>query len=131
MTSRSKLVREDIKWQDLLHHFRLVQNKHEKSRRQAMGEDMSSFSLSEAPEPNGRSPPTSRPPNRRKVTGEIMIPPNNLPAGPFSPKAALSPLNPRARAQTAGSPVPSQLGLTPAAALAQQKQKRNISLTRK
>lgn len=37
MATRSKLAREDIKWQELLQHFRSVQAKHEKARRLALG----------------------------------------------------------------------------------------------
>lgn len=113
IATRSKLGRDDIKWQELLHHFRSVQARHEKARRQQFGADGTSFSefpdgdkLSEplgiglAGERVGR--PTSRPPMRRKATGDI-------PAGPGAPairSGALSPLNPRARMQNGSSPTP-------------------------
>ncbi|KAF9050517.1 hypothetical protein BJ165DRAFT_1525738 [Panaeolus papilionaceus] len=35
----SEIGRDDIKWQELLLHFRTVQAKHEKVRRQALGSD--------------------------------------------------------------------------------------------
>ena len=37
--------REDIKWQELLQHFRFVQARHEKARRQAMGTDVGRGSM--------------------------------------------------------------------------------------
>ncbi|TFY76603.1 hypothetical protein EWM64_g7407, partial [Hericium alpestre] len=37
MSTRSKLAREEIKWGELLSHFRAVQIKHEKARRAALG----------------------------------------------------------------------------------------------
>lgn len=149
MSSRSKIVREDIKWQELLHHFRSVQSKHEKARRQALGGDVASYSVGmddferqsdqgSGSDRVGRS--TVRPQVRRKVTGEITIPVNTVAAGPTTPFSSrsgiLSPLNPRARGQSgllAGAvAAQAQTPLTPAAVLAQQqKQKRTISLTRK
>ena len=107
MTTRSKIGREDIKWQELLLHFRQVQSRHEKARRQAMGGDISSFSDfgdNEKTSDAGRSmgPPAStappgRPPVRRKVTGDFT---------PGIPRlGVLSPLNPRARVQA--GPLPS------------------------
>ncbi|KAF5358988.1 hypothetical protein D9758_004832 [Tetrapyrgos nigripes] len=143
LSNRSKLVRDEIKWQELLQHFRSVQSKHEKARRQAMGTDMSTFSgfpefdrQSDQGERIGRPPTVTRPGMRRKVTGGEVgsIPPNNAPnnspssPGPtsstFSLRAgALSPLNPR-RTQNVGASTPS--ALTQQA----QKQNRTIGLTR-
>jgi vacuole morphology and inheritance protein 14 len=103
MTTRSKLGREDIKWQELLSHFRTVQAKHEKARRQALGADNSPFTeLTEQDKLSdtggatrttvGSPAPTSgRPQIRRKVTGEINT------TGVAPRPAILSPLNPRAR----------------------------------
>ena len=77
--TRSKIGREEIKWKELLLHFRSVQSKHEKSRRQALGPgaDMSSFSsgLSDSDKYEDSRPGRplgsgSRPGVRRKVTGE-------------------------------------------------------------
>ncbi|KAI0340907.1 ARM repeat-containing protein [Trametopsis cervina] len=94
--TRSKLGREDIKWSELLSHFRSVQNRHEKSRRQTNGEvDVSPASdfYSVADKTSGASANTSananlaKPAIRRRVTA----------TGDRPPSRALSPLNPRAR----------------------------------
>ena len=37
MSSRSKITRDEIKWGELLSHFRTVQSRHEKARRLALG----------------------------------------------------------------------------------------------
>ncbi|OCH88327.1 ARM repeat-containing protein [Obba rivulosa] len=118
-STRSKLGRDDIKWQELLSHFRAVQNRHEKSRRQAPGADTApspGFSSTEraAPAPVQTSTaPTStgRPPMRRKVTMNegTMRPPSRT-------SGILSPLNPRSRALPAVNgtqPQPSSPVLAP------------------
>lgn len=99
-TTRSKLGREDIKWSELLSHFRAVQNRHEKSRRSSTAGDgpgdllpMSDFSSSQ-PNANANDKPSSstpavRPAVRRRVTGTSTT--------DRPPSRALSPLNPRAR----------------------------------
>ncbi|KAI6127420.1 vacuolar protein 14 C-terminal Fig4p binding-domain-containing protein [Pisolithus croceorrhizus] len=99
LAARSKLARDEIKWQELLSHFRTVQARHEKARRQALGTDLSAFggpgytdNRSSEPARSGLglgNPEPNRPPMRRRVTGEVM------PPGP--PRPALSPLNPRAK----------------------------------
>ncbi|KAG8863796.1 hypothetical protein FRB96_007633 [Tulasnella sp. 330] len=111
LATRSKIVREEIKWQELLSHFRAVQLKHERSRRLALtgGVDLSSapsYSINGEPNSggvgagggNGLGGPAS------KTTGER--PPSSLgssrPPGvrrrPSATGAAvLSPLNPKAR----------------------------------
>ncbi|KAG6832176.1 hypothetical protein H0H92_004907 [Tricholoma furcatifolium] len=106
MATRSKLARDEIKWQDLLSHFRSVQAKHEKARRQALGTDTSSYSDLEdndkpaetsgnAPGERARPATVGRAPLRRRVTGEVPLNPGNVPIPGRS--GALSPLNPRAR----------------------------------
>jgi len=102
VTTRSKMGREDIRWQDLLLHFRSIQAKHEKARRQAMGADNSQYASPSYSENEGLatdsmnrgSGPIMRPPPvRRRVTGEIN------PANANGARTTvLSPLNPRARA---------------------------------
>lgn len=107
LSTRSKLARDEIKWQDLLLHFRTVQAKHEKARRQAMGTDSTSYSdfldnekQTEGPgsqpvERVGRPPTVGRAPLRRRVTGETPLNPG---MGPITGRGGvLSPLNPRAR----------------------------------
>lgn len=99
LAARSKLGRDEIKWQELLGHFRAVQSRHEKARRQALGTDVSAFGgpgfSDNRPSEPARSglgignPDPTRPPMRRRVTGDVM------PPGP--PRPALSPLNPRAK----------------------------------
>lgn len=135
LSGRSKLARDEIKWQELLQHFRSVQSKHEKARRQALGTDMTSFSSfpefdrqSDQSERVGRSPVNGRPAIRRKVTGDLSVSVNNTSSsGPLSRAPILSPLNPRARGSSGATP------MNPAAAITQQAQKgrRTISLTRK
>ncbi|KAF8076679.1 vacuolar protein 14 C-terminal Fig4p binding-domain-containing protein [Lyophyllum atratum] len=135
MSTRSKLGRDEIKWQELLLHFRSIQAKHEKARRQALGTDTtpySDFSDSDKPgdlsgsnpagtERTGRPITVGRAPLRRRVTGELPLNPNAAPIPGRS--GALSPLNPRARV---GGPT------TNGAVPVQQSQKQQrTSLTRK
>lgn len=131
-STRSKLGREDIKWQELLQHFRTVQMKHEKARRQVLGTDVTS--LTTFPYANGidsTKPPTPPsgsgvgpvPPSRRKVTGDG-------PLRPPSRSGVLSPLNPKSRVQSGlGSAVVPPT--SPTAAQMQSKVKRTSSLSRK
>jgi len=146
-STRSKLSREDIKWQELLQHFRSVQAKHEKARRQNLGVDSSPLSELLANDRDNSSPGSSQggPPGfgagknlgggglgRRKVLG----PPGGgvLPEGgtmrPPSRSGVLSPLNPRSRQNGllgGGGPAPPQ---PPVSGLA-QKPKRSLSLVKK
>ena len=99
LSTRSKIARDEIKWQELLLHFRSVQAKHEKARRQALGTDTSHIiglpeeKVNDTSDRVGRS--IGRPPMRRRVTGEIPI----VPQPPLGSRSgALSPLNPKARA---------------------------------
>ncbi|KAF9021519.1 ARM repeat-containing protein [Hymenopellis radicata] len=142
LSTRSKIGRDEIKWQELLQHFRSVQSKHEKARRQALGTDTSlsdsflSETVSERPSEAGDriGRPAGRPVMRRKVTGDMTInsatanatPTQSGPASPFSRGSVLSPLNPRARVGQSSSPNSAM------AALAQQAQKHrpSISLSR-
>jgi vacuole morphology and inheritance protein 14 len=145
LTSRSKLGREDIKWQELLVHFRTVQAKHEKARRQ--GTDLSNFSGS-AENALGARPGLAGPAMRRKVTGDVVPALNANPSPGTSSgtsvvpsrMGALSPLNPRARTQAGllspalpggNSPAPGSPPSSAAMAAAAQKQKRAYSLNRK
>ncbi|KAJ7498594.1 vacuolar protein 14 C-terminal Fig4p binding-domain-containing protein [Mycena latifolia] len=145
LSTRSKIGRDEIKWQELLLHFRSVQSKHEKARRQALGTDASAFSsgLSDSEQTEDRPGRSSgsRPGIRRKVTGEINVGPTAVTPGPLSARSGvLSPLNPRARGQSGllASAVIAQTGPGPVAQnqatlLAQQtqKQRRTIGLGRK
>ena len=129
-STRSKLGREEIKWQELLQHFRSVQAKHEKARRLAIGAEISPLSELLASDQSSLQsntpPPPARPPMRRKVTG---VDPQMRP--PSRTGGLLSPLNPRSR-QNGISPLlppspPVSGGLS-----VQQKPKRTPSLnTRK
>ena len=140
--SRSKLVRDEIKWQDLFAHFRSVQAKHEKARRVGMGGNpgplLDGYSV-----PGGPGGGGSRPSTRRRATGDAQ-PPHSSPM-PMPPAAAaqinsrgtgaLSPLNPRARSGT-GNALMGALGggsrpMSPNSMLAQQRGKRGMSITRK
>lgn len=136
LSTRSKLGREEIKWQELLLHFRSVQAKHEKARRQALGADTTPFSgfsaTTEKPTDTGgsRSTTVGRPAMRRRVTGGEVPPP---PPSILPPRNVLSPLNPRARGQSGllpsalnpQSPPPTQV-LTQSS-----KQSRVLSVNRK
>lgn len=127
-SSRSKLGREDIKWQDLFAHFRAVQTKHEKAHRIGLGGNpgplLDGYSTS-----NGAANVT-RPVQRRRVTGDAPMPPVQVP----SRAGALSPLNPRARVGS-NSPLAGSPAVRPSSpnALLQQQQrpKRGLSITRK
>ncbi|KAF8204638.1 vacuolar protein 14 C-terminal Fig4p binding-domain-containing protein [Pholiota molesta] len=125
-----KINRDEIKWQELLLHFRSVQAKHEKARRQTLGNDTS-------PILGGRSAQPGPPPLRRRVTGDITMPNNIVPLPPPASRAgALSPLNPRARGGGGLTLMPSSTALpsnlNPAAALTHaQKQRRPLELNRK
>ncbi|EPQ59169.1 ARM repeat-containing protein [Gloeophyllum trabeum ATCC 11539] len=140
-SSRSKIInRDEIKWQELLSHFRSVQARHEKARRQAVGSDAPSFPAFQAGDkPSGASSSsqqgsTTRPPVRRRVTGEV---PPSPPPPARGGGSILSPLNPRARgangllssALTSSSARPA----SPTALLqqGQSKAKRTLSLSRK
>ncbi|KAH7103072.1 ARM repeat-containing protein [Auriculariales sp. MPI-PUGE-AT-0066] len=105
-SARSKMTtnnKEEIKWQDLLTHFRVVQAKHEKARRQESGGGDGPFasSFTSSNGVNGAQP--MRPNPRRRSTNETAAsaggPPRDfIPAARPPPMAlALSPLNPRAR----------------------------------
>jgi vacuole morphology and inheritance protein 14 len=111
-SGRAKLGREEIKWQELLAHFRSVQVRHEKARRVALGMENPladgllgegvSGSHGEKGYSNGAPGSSARPSSRRRVTGELHGPPStNAPAsagsGMMGRAGALSPLNPRAR----------------------------------
>lgn len=138
-STRSKLGREDIKWAELLSHFRSVQNKHEKARRQALGtNDLDPLDEFVTMSPPGGTPGLNgttgpRPPVRRKVTGGAggAVDPNQRP-----PSRALSPLNPRARGLTQSSgvaiatPAPAPNSPTFAASTLQRQSKRTLSLSR-
>ena len=93
-SSRSKVAREEIKWQELFNHFRAVQAKHEKTRRMGDG--------SAGPLLDGYQ--EKRPAARRKTTSEGMGmgmgvgSPTSSSVGSLPPRA-LSPLNPRSSAQ--------------------------------
>jgi vacuole morphology and inheritance protein 14 len=143
LSTRSKMGREEIKWQELLTHFRSIQAKHEKARRTALGADTTPFSgFSDAEkqsdlstgERSGRPSISSRPPIRRKVTGDLPVISNLNPPLPTR-SGILSPLNPRARgqngllagvvsAQTGGGVAGTNPTVVP-------KQRRTISLSQK
>jgi len=104
LSTRSKIGRDEIRWQDLLLHFRSIQAKHEKARRQALGNDASPIigfpeeKVNDTSDRVGRPGSTGRPPMRRRVTGDISLP-NIVPHPPVGSRSgALSPLNPKARA---------------------------------
>ena len=137
LSTRSKIGRDEIKWQELVQHFRLIQAKHEKARRQALGTDSTAYpDFSEADkavdrpgaatigpggDKAGRPVTVGRTPLRRRVTGEIPLNPMAVPGR----SGALSPLNPRARGAPAAPNGSVNGGLT-----SQAQKQRNI-LSRK
>ncbi|ODN81757.1 hypothetical protein L202_02141 [Cryptococcus amylolentus CBS 6039] len=60
-TARSKIGKEEIKWQELLSHFRNVQNRHEKARRQLHSTDIGSATASVHFSSPSQTYPTSAP----------------------------------------------------------------------
>lgn len=140
--------REDIKWQELLQHFRSVQAKHEKARRQNLGADFSPLSELLANDRDNVSTSSSQagPPGfgagknvgggglgRRKVMG----PPGGgglSEAGMMRPPSrtgVLSPLNPRSRQNglvSGGGAAPQQPSSSGGFA---QRPKRSLSLVKK
>jgi vacuole morphology and inheritance protein 14 len=138
-TSRSKLVRDEIKWQDLLAHFRSVQAKHEKARRIGLGGNPGP--LLDGYSGSGNATGGNRPSARRRVTGDAQLPNSAILPMPSQVGSrgtgALSPLNPRARVGT-GNPLIGALSgsqspraTSPSPMLAQQRGKRGLSITRK
>ena len=146
-STRSKLGREDIKWQELLQHFRSVQAKHEKARRQNLGADSSPLSELLANDRANTSPGSSQagPPGLGAVKNvgssglgrrKVMGPPGGggFPEvgmiRPPSRSGVLSPLNPRSRQNglPSGGLAPLQ---TPSASTFVQKPKRSLSLVKK
>lgn len=147
-STRSKLGREEIKWQELLQHFRSVQAKHEKARRQTLGAESSPLSELLANDRDHTSASSSQtgPPGfgagknagggalgRKKVMGQpgggglpevgMMRPPSRT--------GVLSPLNPRSRQNgllSGGNPVPPP---TPSASGFMHKPKRSLSLSKR
>ncbi|KAG8739366.1 hypothetical protein FRC10_005685 [Ceratobasidium sp. 414] len=92
IATRSTIAREQIKWQELLSHFRAVQAKHEKARRRDLATEPEFSFLGAEPErqlaPSQGAP--VRPGMRRKVSQPAEIPQVAPPR-----QGALSPLNPR------------------------------------
>lgn len=110
-STRSRIGRDEIKWQELLTHFRSTQMRHEKARRQVIGEgdnasapgyfdrdrdlDLSGLHLNQreivGDNRSGLARPAVvlRPGMRRRATGESPMPSGR--------GGALSPLNPKAR----------------------------------
>lgn len=96
VSSRSKMSRDEIKWQELLQHFRQVQAKHERSKRSSGFESTSLQSFPEFDKTdvyNEKSPKAGqgRVPMRRRVTGDVSG------TAPPPGRGVLSPLNPKAR----------------------------------
>ncbi|CAE6520257.1 unnamed protein product [Rhizoctonia solani] len=87
VANRSKVARDEIKWQELLSHFRSVQAKHEKARRRDLAIEPE-FSFIDPNEPD-RAQGSNRPTMRRKLSSQ----PNDVPTGRQG--GALSPLNPK------------------------------------
>ena len=146
LSTRSKIGRDEIKWQELLLHFRSVQAKHEKARRQALGNDTSPIIGFPEEKVNDTSDRVGRPGSgrllaRRRATSEISEP--NIVQQPppvGSRSGALSPLNPKARAPSgltgligasSGGKLQSSLNPTTAALGQAQKQRRPLEPTRK
>ena len=138
-TTRSKIGRDEIKWSELLSHFRTVQNKHEKARRHALGTSnteefvpLRGVGSSTTDRSNGPGVVngTGRPPVRRRATGNSALNTEALPMRP--PSRALSPLNPRARGLTTlSTPVASNATFVQGQGRGTPQPKRTLSLNRK
>ena len=147
-STRSKLGREEIKWQELLLHFRSVQAKHEKARRQSLGADSSPLSELLANDRDHTSQGSSQagPPGfgaGRNMGGgglgrkKVMGPPGGggLPEvgiiRPPSRTGVLSPLNPRSRQNGLPSGGGPTLLQNPSASSFAQRPRRSLSLVKK
>ncbi|KAG9317824.1 vacuolar protein 14 C-terminal Fig4p binding-domain-containing protein [Chiua virens] len=75
ISSRTKMSQSEIKWQDLLAHFRAVQAKHEKARRQALGTDSLPFAGFDTKTTESKLGDGMGPSMRRRVTGGDPTPP--------------------------------------------------------
>jgi len=128
VATRSKLARDEIKWPELLAHFRTVQTRHERARRAALGN---------APDISSTLPSSTlpeRPVARRRVTGVAEAPAQSTSSGSSvgtggpsnAQPRALSPLNPRARVQAGVATT-----LTAQGQVLGSRPKRALSLVRK
>ncbi|KAF9036368.1 hypothetical protein BJ165DRAFT_1533198 [Panaeolus papilionaceus] len=122
ISTGSKIDRDDIKWQELLRHFRTVQAKHEKTRRQALGSDTAPIlgfqedKISWNSEKRGRARPVGRPPLHRRATGApemqgvvsthpVLAPPRTRALSPLNPNSRV-PSTPTSINGTASAPTP-------------------------
>ncbi|EIN10503.1 ARM repeat-containing protein [Punctularia strigosozonata HHB-11173 SS5] len=137
-STRSKIGREEIKWQELLSHFRSVQFKHEKARRQASGSEVTFTDFMDIERPSNTPAPANatssagaRNPLRRQGTGAQNQAPSRA--------GALSPLNPHKRttgqiavmaASRFGRAAPNR-SPSPASSEGKTKPERSFSLSRK
>ncbi|KZP00190.1 ARM repeat-containing protein [Calocera viscosa TUFC12733] len=103
--ARSKLSRDEVKWQELLSHFRTVQMKHEKYRRQAAGGDVSPLA-GLGLNSNGVSTGAAGGRGRRAAGAAKEPPPLTRENSGGRPAGVLSPLNPRARGSSGGQLAP-------------------------
>ncbi|KZT60729.1 ARM repeat-containing protein [Calocera cornea HHB12733] len=102
--ARSKLSRDEVKWQELLSHFRTVQMKHEKYRRQAAGGDASP--LAGLGLGSNLAATSGRGQGRRTANGTKDPPQLTRENSGGRPAGVLSPLNPRARGSSGGQLAP-------------------------
>lgn len=109
LATRSKIVRDEIKWLELLSHFRSVQLKHEKSRRTGLGGgtgdsgSTSGFSVNGetvASDRSGSAGISGGKPSASSGAGSRPVPRRKASAS--GAPGALSPLNPRSKLGTAG-----------------------------
>lgn len=144
LATRSKIVRDEIKWVELLGHFRNVQIKHEKSRRTGISGDNGSVSgFSVNGETGGQSSSS-----REKANGDRMGDRSNggpgardaVPSRPLARRkgsaqgGVLSPLNPKSRTgvlaslSSAGSKPAVSAGARPMSPPLAEKQRRALGL---
>lgn len=108
-TPRAKMAGV-IPWTELVQHFRAVQSKHEKARRQAMGGSTGDLGVfDEVSEVGSEDRAIRRPNNKRRVTGDIntvaanTANPGSFPGSPLTRLTggfASSPLNPSSTGTT-------------------------------
>ncbi|KAK4687057.1 vacuole morphology and inheritance protein 14, partial [Tremellales sp. Uapishka_1] len=105
--TRSKLgIKEEIKWGELLNHFRMVQARHEKARRQLHSGETNSVSSIHYSSPSGTyiatgpAPPTGGLQNAAQISGGPKS--SAIRRKIASGSSGLSPLNPKKRGSGSG-----------------------------
>ncbi|KAG1764479.1 hypothetical protein EV702DRAFT_1215443 [Suillus placidus] len=78
IASRSKLGRDEIKWQELLNHFRALQSKHEKARRLSASPNTSLTICVDNKKGKQKATPAAPPPAPPPPPPPLALPPPRL-----------------------------------------------------